>query len=593
MTFTKKLLVIGLCSYSSSLFGQAKPVLTHPFQAKLKSFSLIQKSAVDRSNMELRVIAPVELGEAGLNPRFSLRAKHRSGFSLQENSSIESVSYGFNLDSFPVCDSEVKIHRSQSGHTVMIGEMPSAPTESFSASSFPYIDTVQKIVDETFVINALGKVSNIASQERCLLPQDGLVPVWKLVVQTQSGLSYDVVADGNEVYRFDPRFFHIEGRATVYGKNSVQTPNLEPIPLREMDDSGLLANKYFQTCLPAGAGKAVCRPGEIGSAYEFAQSDAREFAYDPQIDSNKFIQASIFAHTNATLEWLEASGYKNFGAAQIKLIPHFVFSSGDINNAVYNPASVSSPPMIMVGDGDNQGLQNLGTDSDVVSHELAHHVVFSSITQTSGESLVLHEGLADFFTFARTGDACLGESICPATSKGDSYCARPRQCLRSGENDLTFGSPDLPNLAHLRGQFVSGMLWDMIHKDQIPVQDMVSMVLKGIDLLVYNSGYKHLVVALMMVDHADFGDRYCNSILERAKVRGLGATLEGITCEAIYSGAGTSILPQAPTAAATVEKKKSKSGCGTLSGSSSGQSSSLLLILSLPIALSLVRRKKS
>lgn len=135
---------------------------------------------------------------------------------------------------------------------------------------------------------------------------------------------------------------------------------------------------------------------------------------------------------------------------------------GTPNNALYQPAvSSSGYPQIMVGDGDGNILQNLGKDNDVVSHEFSHHILFRTLTNTTGESLVLHEGLADLFTFMQTGNACLGESICPS---GSSACWLPDRCLRSAENDLSYLDTTYRSWVsapHLRGQLISAVLWDL------------------------------------------------------------------------------------------------------------------------------------
>ena len=99
-----------------------------------------------------------------------------------------------------------------------------------------------------------------------------------------------------------------------------------------------------------------------------------------------------------------------------------------------------------------------------------------SITRISGESLVLHEGLSDFFTFARTGNACLGESICPATS---DFCYVPNQCLRTGDNDLALGDAISSPEPHMKSQFISG-LWDLIKKDKAPANVWAALVLKAV-----------------------------------------------------------------------------------------------------------------
>jgi len=602
MVFSKKLVMIGLLLSSNPLLAEdtagRKPILTHPFLPKTSGFAFKQAPQLMDANLADQI--PDALRAEGLSPRFNLRQKSYNGMSLVGDQRIESISYGFDLDDVPVCDIEVKVHRTLDGSTTIMGAMPVAPLDprTLKDSQWATAEQLQKIVGETLLMSSLGTSYKIEAQDKCIWA-DGSKPVWKMTVNA-GGLNYEMIADSSEVYRFDPKHFHATGSASVFATN-VDEGSAGPIELREMDTSGYLSSKYFQGCLPTSAGKVVCKPTEGAALYQFAQEPNLEFNYDPANDSNKFTQASIFAHTNVALEWLESQGYKNFGSIPIKLVSHAKINN-DVNNALYQPsATAGGAAMILVGDGDGDILKNLGTDSDVVSHELGHHVVYSTVTEIRGEALVIHEGLADYLTFARTGNACLGESICTDTPVGLTVCVKPRQCLRSGENDYVLGAKGLSTQAHIQGQIISGMLWDMTAIDGIPQKDVTNLVLKGIDLLVANSGFKHLVVSMLLVDHAEYGDKNCATILARAKTRGFGSVLDDVTCESITSSSGsgtnvnTFLNPGGSVATGSSASKKSSSkSCGVLNaGGGSGQAASLLLILSLPVAITWIRRKKS
>ncbi|MBC7661506.1 MAG: hypothetical protein H7249_17555 [Chitinophagaceae bacterium] len=605
MIFSKKFVILSLLSASTSAFASdikgRSSVFTHPFQLKSSGLNFTARNANTENLMDQGADS---LTRGGLDSRYHLRQKLYSELNVYSDRKIETVSFGFDLDDVPVCDLEVKVHRTMDGLTTMIGDMPLAPSGVFTRDQWATDAALTKIVRETLMMGSLGSEYIALSKERCLWSQDGLKPAWKVNLKTAAGMNYEIIASGEEVFRFDPKHFHEteEGTATVF-KTNINEGEAEAIPLREMANSGYLSNPYFEVCVPTSANKPVCNPNEGTSAYSFAQESTFVYNYDRSIDPNRFTQASIFAHTNVALSWLQTHGYANFGTTQIKLLAHAKVN-GDVNNALYQPAIGSETPMILVGDGDGDALQNLGTDADVVSHELGHHVVYNTVTQISGESLVIHEALADFFTFARTGNACLGESICTDTPLGLKVCAKPKACLRSAENDYAYGDANLPTQAHLRGQFISGLLWDLHAKDGIPQDEVTTMVLKGVDLLVSNSGYKHLVVALLLVDHTEYADKYCPLILERAKVRGLTSQLADVSCEAIQTQSVdkskvTTYLSTTPSgsgdAALTATKKSSKKSCGALDGglAGSGQAESLLLILSLPIAITWIRRKKS
>jgi len=481
-----------------------------------------------------------------------------------------------------------------------MGEIPATPDDlpPIAIDDWADSDAMGKVVSETLLLASLGADYRLQAKDKCIWSK-GSKPAWKMLIDV-GGLTYEMVADGSQVYRFDPRHFHAtEGKATVYAANRLEGKP-QSVPLRSMDSTGYLSSKYFQLCLPANATRFFCNPSEGKALYPFAQSKDFNFTYAPDNQSNEFTQASIFAHSNVALQWLENHGYKNFGITPIKLLAHAVIQ-GDINNAMYQPGSGANGPIILIADGDNNVLQNLGTDADVVSHELGHHVLFSTVTQITkdSEALVIHEGLSDYFTFARTGNACLGESVCTSTPVGLQVCEKPRKCLRSAENDYTFGDPSLPTAPHLRGQFISGMLWDLNAADQIAQNDVTTLVLKGVNLLVANSGYKHVVVSMLLIDHTDFGGKYCSKILNRAKIRGLGPMLADVSCESIKtqsadSRPGISLPKKATPTVATPSGKTISQGCGVISaGTNSGSMGSLIVLLALPLILLGLGRPKS
>lgn len=592
--------LVGILGPAQGFAFDRKEVLLHPFggpkSADLKGKG-VDASLVGTTEALVRGL--------GLNPRVQMKNNGSKGFNLYGNQKIESEEFLYEIDGYPVCDLQLKAHRTLDGKTAFLGEIPKIRGEErFNVASWAEFDTVRRIVGESIVMSGKGTEFSVEDSSQCLLLQDErLHPVWRVDVSIH-GLLYQILADGNEVYRYDPKHFDATGSAKIFPSNPTDGA-LETFELREMKDgnlAGYLVNEYFETCVPASNGSAVC-PSIGGSpAYALARKTNLDFSFDPSSQSNEFIQASIFTNVNRALEWLEQRGYENFGGTAIRLLAHASIS-GDVNNALYNPGS---PPSILVGDGDGDSLQNLGIDADVVSHELGHHVVYSTVTTIAGQSLVIHEGLADFFTFARTGDACLGESICPNTQRGGLVCAVPRTCLRTAENTLNYTSSNLPSAPHLQGQLVSGMLWDLYKTDQIPLDDVAVMTLKAVDLLVANSGYQHLIVALMLADHANFDGKYCSTILNRAVARGFSGLLTDVTCEevdetgtAFTGGPGGSVADFITPGGSTAEvipapSKKSSKGCGVLSaGRGSGQFGAFLLLWIIPIIAAWIRRFRS
>ena len=176
--------------------------------------------------------------------------------------------------------------------------------------------------------------------------------------------------------------------------------------------------------------------------------------------SANFEEANAYAHVNEAFATYAASGFGFYGPAPMSVGVRDTFGTGVTqDNAVFIPGSSTSTgrPQIRLGEGTGTStgsprLQNLGLDLDVVAHELGHYVLFETLKDASAgsESLVIHEGGADFLAFAHSGDACLGESTCPS---GSVICAQT-SCLRSGlnSNKITDGQFDPQTEFHLLGQ---------------------------------------------------------------------------------------------------------------------------------------------
>ena len=201
---------------------------------------------------------------------------------------------------------------------------------------------------------------------------------------------------------------------------------------------------------------------------------------------------------------------------------------------------------------------------------------------------MLHEGLADFLTFASTGNACLGESICPENSY---ICVVQNQCLRSADNDYTYTSADLPDGAHLRSQFISGYLWDLVTKDGLGEDLVTTLLLQAIDLFVTNSGYTHLVLGLLLVDESSYGGQYCETIYNRAIDRGLEEFISGIDCNnvaEIVTNNGGQLANETPVATPTETSDSKRNSCGSIGIAGQG-GVSLLFFALIPLLLRLRR----
>ncbi|SMF54854.1 hypothetical protein [Pseudobacteriovorax antillogorgiicola] len=512
-----------------------------------------------------------------LHDRVTVKSRTSGVFSLVDRN-IRTNSYSFELDGISFCQFQMKAHESVNGAVTVLGSMPNVVIdEQYQLNQWPSVQDSLDVAEVARFENGISEPFSIVKKRACLWVEDGeIIRAWELTLKSGK-LNYKAIADDSTVYEFQNKFFHADGTARVYSTNPVDgeltdytVTNLQP------DDSGqvLVENDKFITLLDTDEYSYFA---DLEAPYEFITSPSEE----------EFKEISLFTNANRALDWLESQGYQNFGSAAIRVVVHASFG-GDTNNALYQPGDDFST--IYVGDGDGSILQNLSVDYDVVAHEIGHHVVYHSIKDIKNESLVLHEGLADFFTYAKTGNACLGESICPSTS---GICAIPNQCLRTAENTYSYTSADLPSEAHLRSQFISGYLWDLITIDGISTDTVTQIVLQAIDLFVKDSGYTHFILGLMMVDESSFAGQYCDTIYNRAIERGLAEKITDYDCSNIAtlvadSGGSLSELVGGDTSSSTEENSSSSSKtswCGSIGLSEGSSGLSIILLVGLPLIL--------
>jgi hypothetical protein len=406
-----------------------------------------------------------------------------------------------------------------------------------------------------------------------------LLPVWKLTMAGDR-LPYTAVADADRVYRVEARFFDVDGTAQAYPHNDTEA-KMSKFDLPGLIGDGTLTSTYLTTVMADGRDRA--------------DNADHNFVYDAA--DPEYPEVAAYVHAQAHLDFFTGLGFKWYGPKPLSIRVHDQ-PRGETNNALFVPAGgTNATPTILLGDGDGTVLTNLGTDGDVVSHELGHFIIYQSLTSTDGESLVLHEGLADFFAFARTGDPCLGESICPAGSESACWPDTAHECLRTAATDLTYGS-DLweslkgtrNRLGHLHGQAISGLLWDLRKSGGVPAADLTKIVFGSIDFLGEASGFRDFLISLLLADKEQFDSQYFAKIKAAAEARGFTEFVDDIESDDTIpepsgdSGSGV----QAETTSSSGSSKSSSDhnplSCGVLPGGGGGNALALLLLLLLPLA---------
>lgn len=543
-----------------------KSILQHPFRARGMFLQPTQLSPLSLDQHVLEI-----LNQNGFDTGIQVRSRHVGPLNLTSHNEIKT--YEFAVNGIPLCNFQVKANSVRNAEPVVFGNIPNVDDLTPAYATWPdadiAFDYMEGMARETGVVGAFTFVR----KEQCFHVENrSLVPVWIMYGEADQ-LLYKAMVSDERGYYFEPQFFHATGTTKIYTTNK-KTGTLQDYILNDLTGNGYLEGTKFYTSIADGRARAY--------------NASNNFIFNP--GTSEFDEASIFTNASRTLEWFEEHGYQNFGTERLKLNVHASIG-GTPNNALYQPGP--NGPSISIGDGDGEVLRDMGSDSDVVSHEFGHHVVFNTLTSVSGESLDMHEGLADFFTFAKTNDPCLAESICTEGNKAGCVAYQGQLCLRSASNTYTL--ENLGNLdAHRRGQFISGMLWDLREQDGIPAEHVTKIVLKAVDSLLSSSKYEHLVLSLLIADKNNFNGQYCQKIYERAKTRGLSKRLKDFNCNdplpkvADISTSGTSVT----STNASNSSRKTRSGfCSVLPMGMEGSGVATLVTMLFPLVMLLRRRR--
>jgi hypothetical protein len=562
-------------------------------------FQLLNLQAID-----LQTSMKSFLLSEGVSSLFELRPE--SSVSHNERGRT-SQSFRFFVSGFEVCDAYVKVHHMPGQQPYIVGQVPTfQPSNTYTIQDWPNrLDAVaEATINLAYEIGDLPENVILSSAKPCLLSPwgDQPLPVWDMVISF-GRLTYQVTADAVETYSLNRQFFDVTGSLKAYEKNP-DDGKLTNFSVTLSGD-GFLTNDYFKTYT-----NGVARARKNDHRFDFLPT------------APEFPEVNIFSHANRIHKWFESLGYKGTGQQILirvhELIPTGAGGESNPNNAVYMPAGYDgkSAPMIAIGDGDGVILKNLSLDSDVVSHEFGHHVIFQNLKSTNlketGDNIdhsgALHEGLADFFAFAQSGDDCLGDSICP---EGSPACYFINQCLRSANNTIKFNDEEYNSLRvaiHLKGQLVSGYLWDIKKRENVDASEWISLVFASLDYLPQASSYTDFLLSLMAADRELYNGKYGCAITEAAKDRGFSDIIEvevddcgTFNPELDESGKVKSTLSSETPVSGEIEtnsgsqrrseKKSSSGGCGKISYGHQGTPLNwfTLAIIFLPILLPLGR----
>lgn len=436
-----------------------------------------------------------------------------------ESGGTRSHDYRFRFRGLPLCTGMLRAHELANGNLLIFGRAPDLAAHAAApARELPDASRAQDLAT-SWATRELG-AKHVTSRVRtaCYAAADQrLHGAWRIELEAD-GLPYRLFVDEHRIYAAEERFFSVDGQARVFPSNRLSgEPALAP--LTGLVGNGTLTSAHLKTLVPSGW-PAAAGVGEV-------------FDYAP--DALEFDEVQAFYHGATHLAFAESIGFvlnEIEGLRPIQVRLHTA-PNGLKNNALYLEGDADSHPRITIDDGDGLGLRNLASDRDVISHELGHHLIFKTLKRKTGEGLILHEGLADFLVFARTGDGCLGESICPA---GSASCQVAGQCLRSASVAVAYDDENWKewqrrrngSLGHLHSQMISGMLWGLREQGEVAADELTQTVARSIGLLAEQSGIREFLLSLFAADEELFGKKNFARLYAAAMQRNLGSFLGGV-----------------------------------------------------------------
>ena len=450
------------------------------------------------------------------------------------NSQITEVSrFSYQIAGIPLCRKEILIHRTGNAFKT-IGSIPQLTGEAVEHVHQQLAELVWPEVDEALgqrLCQHLKKRGWVKGCPAAIESEEGPRRCFSLSTNKAETARVDGVASQINVYPYlevnfradeqpyfavighqgllsdqsgdilEKRSFSIGGHGQVFERTSDGSFRTKSVAFDHLGGSGYLCGPRFTAGLIFSSSAdfsfpPTAYPGPAGPILDFRKYEATAF-YNARTYSSW-----VRSITTAT-SW--NGEYSGWPGPQIHI--RIDASRGGSNNtAVYYPKGKSGLPTIALGNGDNDQLRNLLPDPEVISHELGHHLAYRYLTSTRGQSLDLHEGMADALVYYQTGNSCLAETICPSTK----VCVS-RKCLRTGENNLTYLSTLNMKSGHKKSQLISGLLWDI--GKRIGNQQAAALLIRSFSFLTASADYAGLIVALQQADSSLFrGKYYCSAI---------------------------------------------------------------------------------
>lgn len=376
---------------------------------------------------------------------------------------------------------------------------------------------------------------------RAVLPVGGGVPLWVVHLPPIVALAYNPVflidARSGRVLHSENRVF-TESRVRIFDGNPVSTPEAHDVPLFGLTSeepgaflSGPLVNAY--NCPDRGELFDVVLMGMraqvhlCSEVHVAAADESGDFLYsenDPNDPEDLFAEAHMFYHVSNVYRFFQSLGFEELRQVPLRAVVNFrmpdllnalspdselvafdnafFMSAHDIRDIIDRPED-----SIVFGQGT---LVDFAYDADVIYHEFTHAVVdtLTGMEMTTldrwGVSMApgsLHEGYADYFAAALSGDGAVGEYA------GSGFDPEGG-AIRDIEDRRTCPD-DLIGEVHYDSQPLSGALWtlrkQLIEGGADPATIDLS-VLDGLRALPPDAGYEAAASATLAAFEAHLGD---------------------------------------------------------------------------------------
>lgn len=230
---------------------------------------------------------------------------------------------------------------------------------------------------------------------------------------------------------------------------------------------------------------------------------------------NAYWHADRFVH-----DWLGALGYA--GPPDSLVVR--------VNAAIEPNVALATGRFVLFGRPIAGFCREPARANDILAHELTHAVLYGNGIEPGGprrEGNALHEGLADYFAAATTGDPAIGEWLYLTFPTGATRVDQPADPwhMRNYDHVGFAGAPG--SSAWANGMILSAALWDL---RAVLGRTCDSLVLESLDYLPSVPTWATFANAMLQADQDRHASRNLGAIVQAMANRGIqGSVVAAIT----------------------------------------------------------------